>query len=122
MPNGAAIAISGAVEGIVDEAVLRRLLDETSIVAGPIRIGPGKPRILSGLPGYNNAARFSPWIVLLDLNGVGCAPEYVSELLSKPAAHMHLRIAVRQVEAWLLADSAHLSQYLGVRAAQIPSD
>jgi hypothetical protein len=35
---------------------------------------------------------------------------------------MSLRIAVRELEAWLLADPERISGYLGVSVAEIPTD
>jgi hypothetical protein len=60
--------ISGAVEGIVDEAVFTRIVRAVRAEPGPVYGKNGKPQLLERLPGYNNAARFSPWLVLVDLD------------------------------------------------------
>jgi hypothetical protein len=60
--------ISGAVEGITDEAVLARVVRAAG--AEPFRTYSkrGKAALKQGLASYNNAARFAPWVVLLDLD------------------------------------------------------
>lgn len=120
MPAPNPVVISGAVEGLVDEAVLRRLLQDAGASPGPIHGRNGKSYLRRHLAGYNSAARVSPWVVLVDLDHeASCAPELVVLWLSRPAAHMHLRVAVREVEAWLLADRENLAPFLGVATQRI---
>lgn len=116
------MVIAGAVEGPVDDAVLRRLFVECGHEPGPIHIKNGKSGVIDKLPGYNNAARFTPWLVLIDLDDATCAPEYVATELPAPAAQMLFRVAVRQVESWLLADASRLASFLRVSRARVPGD
>lgn len=72
--------------------------------------------------GFNAAAEFQPWIVLVDLNGeFECAPALVKFWLPRPAKHMRLRVAVRSIEAWLMADLENLATFMGVSRDSIPS-
>lgn len=115
--------ISGAVEGIVDEAVLRRLVDEAGGRVGAIYGKNGKPHLRRVLGGYNNAARFSPWLVLVDLNSdAECAPPFLASWLQAPADMMRLRVAVRAIEAWMLADRDQLATFLRVPVTRLPRD
>ena len=115
--------ISGVVEGIVDEAITRTLLEHVGCVAGTMYVQGGKPRLLEKLAGFNSAARFSPWLVLVDLNGdAPCAPEFVSAVMPKPSPQMVFRVAVRQAEAWLMGDAQELASYLRVSQARVPDD
>ncbi len=101
------------------EALLRR----SDLEPGRIHVKGGKPNLLKHLAGYNNAARYSPWLVLLDLDHDDeCAPAFVARYLSTPAEGMQLRVAVRQVESWLMADAERLSAFLAVRTSSVPSD
>ncbi len=69
------VVISGAVEGDVDEAVLRRLAEQVGAAIGPVHGKKGKQFLLRRVHGYNNAARFGPWVVLVDLDqDADCAP------------------------------------------------
>lgn len=121
MPQPGGVVVSGAVEGAADEAVLRRLIAHVAADVGPIHVGHGKPNLQKKIKGYNNAARFSPWVVLVDLNhDADCAPPFVAEWLPNPADRMCFRVAVRQIEAWLLADRKEIAKFLVVRPALIP--
>jgi hypothetical protein len=111
------------VEGPVDDAVVRRLVQEVGHSVGSVHIKNGKPALLEKLAGYNAAARIAPWLVLLDLNGdADCAPRFVDMHLKSPAEHMMFSVAVKQVEAWLLADRTNLARFLRVSQAKLPTD
>lgn len=117
-PEG--VYISGAVEGLLDEAVLKRLITHVGAAAGPIYGKKGKSHLLRRLKGYNCAAQQTPWVVLIDLDqDADCAPPFRSETLPLPAARMCFRIVVREIETWLLADHERLARFLAVRPALI---
>jgi hypothetical protein len=115
------IAFSGAVEGPLDEAVLRRLIRHMEATPGPIHGKNGKGALRRAIRGYNGAARFSPWVVLVDLDQeADCAPPLVANWLPAPVPWMAFRVAVREIEAWLLGDRDWLAAFLGIRASAIP--
>lgn len=115
------VSISGAVEGLLDEAVLRRLVQHVGAVSGTVYGKAGKHRLLQRLSGYNQAAYQAPWLVLVDLDHAAkCAPPYKVSCLPDPAPYMCFRIAVREVEAWLLADRERLADFLGVNVSRVP--
>jgi hypothetical protein len=110
-----------AVEGDVDAAVATRLLQVVGLEPGPVHGFRGKNWLDRQIRGYNSAARYADWLVLRDLNGdAACAPELTSRLLPRPAKGMIFRIAVRAVEAWLLADAVNLARFLVVTHSAIP--
>ncbi|GAB4255951.1 MAG: ATP-binding protein [Thermoleophilia bacterium] len=80
--------VSGAVEGVVDEAVLRRIVEQLGAQLGVVYGKRGKAGLDASLSGYNRAARLSPWVVLRDLDRDECAPAVRSRLLPDPAPHM----------------------------------
>ena len=115
-------AVSLVVEGATDAVVAKRLLEEVGLQAGPEYVCGGKATLDQRLAGFNNAARFSCWLVLRDLDrDAACAPELRQRLLPSPAPHMRLHISVRAVEAWLLADADGVRDVLRVRGAMISS-
>jgi hypothetical protein len=115
------VAITGAVEGDLDEAVVRRLVQHVGARPGPVHGRSGKAHLLQRLNGYNQAAHVSPWIVLVDLNhDAECAPPLRTSWLPNAAPFMCFRIAVRTVEAWLIADHERVARFLGVGAARVP--
>lgn len=114
--------ISAAVEGIIDRAVVQRLFTEVSLPLGTIYIAEGKHNLRKKLPGYNQAATFGYWFVLVDLNQEApCAPQLCKEWLKHRSPHLYFRVAVRAVEAWLLADRESLAGFLSVLVQKIPS-
>jgi hypothetical protein len=117
------VIVFGAVEGVVDDAVVRRIVRATDHEIGPIHVKDGKQALLQKLHGYNAAALFVPWLVLVDLNGdAPCAPPFVAQHLPTPKGNMLFRVAVRQVEAWLLADRARFARFLRVSPAKLSND
>ena len=114
-------SISGAVEGLIDEAVLRRLVMDTGGTMGPVYGKQGKEHLLLRLPGFNAAAIHSPWVVLVDLDrDAECAAVLRRGCLPAPAPFMCFRIAVREVETWLLADREELARFVGVPVSRVP--
>ena len=115
------MVVSGAVEGILDEAVIRRLAADLDIHMDAVFGRSGKPHLREKITGYNQAARFSPWIVLVDLDDEECAPSLCGEWLPTPAEGMCFRVAVREIESWLLADRARIAAFLGIQESRVPS-
>lgn len=110
-----------AVEGDVDGKVAERLLEHVGARTAALYVTRGKDRLQAKLPGYNQAARFSPWLVLVDLNQkLDCAPLLRAAWLPSPAPHLCFRVAVRTLEAWLMADAQRLADFLGVPAGAVP--
>jgi hypothetical protein len=115
--------ISAAVEGIVDEAVALRLIAHADATPGDVYGRQGKSFLRQRIAGYNNAAKRMPWIVLVDLDrDSDCAPPLRKAWLPQPAPYLCFRVAVREVEAWLLADGERLASFLGVARSSLPSD
>jgi hypothetical protein len=123
MPERGPVLISGAVEGLLDEAVVKRLITHVGGRPGPIYGKSGKTQLLRRLEGYNQAARFAPWAILVDLDqDAECAPPFRTTCLAEPAPNLCFRIAVREVEAWLLADRERLARFLAVPQRAVPFD
>lgn len=121
--NQAVIPVTIAVEGDTDAAIIGRVLGHLGIAKGPTYGLRGKHWLDRRLVGYNNAARFSPWLVVRDLDHDAVCPKELTErLLANPSSAMRLRIAVRSSEAWLLADSDNVSRFLGVHRQLVPED
>lgn len=116
------VIFSAAVEGPTDEAVLRRVIEHHGATLGTVYGKAGKPALLRQLRGYNQAAEIQPWIVLVDLDhDADCAPPARARWLPQPGSNMLFRIAVREVESWLLADREALAGFLGVALARAPT-
>jgi hypothetical protein len=60
-------------------------------------------------------------VVLVDLNDdAPCPPPLVATWLPGRNQNLHLRVAVRAIEAWLLADREAIAYFLHVPQAKIP--
>lgn len=115
-------SFTAAVEGFVDEVVLSRMASDVGLDVQRVYQCGGKASLVRRLNGFNAAAMHAPWVVMVDLDRNACAVTYRAELLPQPAPGMALRIAIRQVESWLLADREQAARWLSVNAARIPSD
>lgn len=113
--------ITLAAEGVVDIEAAARLCEHAGHSVHKKFPHRGKGSLNPRLPGYNNAARLSPWLVLRDLDkDAECAPTLVNELLPARSNLMLLRVAVRALEAWLLADTVSFASFFQVRETSIP--
>jgi hypothetical protein len=115
------LALSAAVEGIVDDAVVRRLIQDAGAIVRAVYISGGKANLRQKVNAYNHAAARSPWLLLVDLDREECAPALRASWLPVPGRLMCFRVAVREVEAWLLGDRQQIANFLGVAVARVPS-
>ena len=121
MKNLRPFFVTAAVEGTIDEAALRILLVHCGLNPGPIYSGFGKNYIRQRIKAYNQAARHSTWVVLIDLNHEAeCAPALRRNWLLSPNPLMNMRVAVRGIESWLLGDQERIASFLGVPLSKIP--
>src|SRR3989304_7127405 len=115
------IVVSAAVEGSVDEALVKRLISEAGGIPGEVYGKNGKLPLRARINAYNSAARYRPWMILIDLNHeANCAPDLCRAWLPTRSPKLCFRVAVREVEAWLLADREHVAKFLSISKARIP--
>jgi hypothetical protein len=121
VPASIPVVLSAAVEGEVDEHVLRRVVEQAEARVGQIYGKCGWDGLRDRIEKYNAAARHGPWIVLVDLDRkFPCAPALVANWLPQRSPHLVLRVAVQSVEAWLLADRERVARFFDVSASSIP--
>jgi hypothetical protein len=114
--------ISLLVEGVTDEAAVTRLVEEQGRPVLAVYGRRGKSWIDGNISKYNSAAKYSDWIVLRDLdNDAPCAGQLVARLLPVPSPRMRLRVAVHQLEAWLLGDIDGASTFFGIARGRLPT-
>lgn len=119
------IPVNLAIEDVLSEAVLRRLLGhvDRDYAIGVAYGRAGFGYLKNTIHGWNRAARGVPFIVLTDLDQYSCPPALIGEWLAEPKSpNLLLRVAVREVESWLLADRANLAGYLGISPKRIPAE
>ena len=112
------IPIYLAVEDDLSEGILRRLLQLRPVeyAVGTVFKKGGFGYLKKQTPAFNNLAKGCPVLLLTDLDARPCAPDLLKEWL---AVQRHkdflLRVAVHEVEAWLLASGAGFGAFLGIR-------
>jgi hypothetical protein len=117
------IPIHIAVEDDLSEKVLRRLLTDSR---RPFQVGSvinrgGFGYLKSKIDGFNKSAKGLPFLVLTDLDQQVCPSALIEDWLGKPInPNLIFRVAVREVEAWILGDRENFSSFLGISADQIP--
>jgi hypothetical protein len=82
------VVLSAGVEGIVDQAVVQRLTDELGFSVYGFHGLRGKSFLKERINAFNSAARFNPWLVLVDLDSDECAPQLRSDWLVAPSRSM----------------------------------
>ncbi|MEW6234963.1 MAG: hypothetical protein AB1656_06215 [Candidatus Omnitrophota bacterium] len=117
------IVIRLAVEDDLSEAALRRILDYSNrdFLVNVCYGKQGVNYLKKHISAYNHAAKIIPYLVLADLDRAECPPALIQEWLIR-AAHPNLlfRVAVREVEAWLLADGEGIADYFHISPSLIP--
>ncbi len=112
--------ISLAGEGYLDLAVLRRLANDAGFQPSEEYGRQGKNFIDKRLANWNAAAAHAPWLVLRDLDADAvCAGDLASRLPPNKSGLMCFRIAVREIESWLLADQQACVDALGFRVVDL---
>ncbi len=116
------IPLNLATEDELSETVLLKLLSETGrySVGQTYRQG-GFGYLKRTISGWNAAAVGTPFLVLTDLDEAACPASLLrSWLPTPPHPNLIFRVAVREVESWLLADSDHLASSSESRANDSP--
>lgn len=110
-----------AVEGDTDVAVAAAILRAEGRDVGRVHVCDGKTRLDERLRGFAAAAVHAPWLVLRDLDhDAECPPRLLQQLRPGGAIGV-VRIAVRAVEAWLLADAAAAAKWLRIPMGRVPT-
>jgi hypothetical protein len=73
--------------------------------------------------GFNNAAKGIPFLIGTDLDSYECPAALINDWLRTPQHHnLLVRVAVREAEAWVLADKDNFANFLGIRSSLVPDD
>jgi len=117
------ISINLVFEDSLSESVLRRLLDNSrqNYIIGICYNARGQGWIREKINGLNRAAKGMPYLILTDLDRYECPPILLNEwLIGTRHRNLLFRIAVRQVESWLLGCRSAMGKFLGIKEVSIP--
>lgn len=118
------IPINLVVEDELSEAVARKLLESSSrpYALRIVYSRGGYGYIKKKIRGFNNAAKGTPYLVVTDLDTEDCAPVLIDKWLNKQTLQPNLlfRVAVKEVEAWLLAHRSAFAEFVGVCEGLVP--
>ena len=114
-----------ATEDEVSEAVAERLVDEVNddlFISVRMRRG-GNSYLRAKLPGLVGTAEKFPVFLLTDLDRLPCPSALIAQWCGALALPESLvfRVAVREVESWLLADNQAFAEFFGVPGHRLPA-
>jgi hypothetical protein len=117
------IPISIAVEDNLSEMVVRSLLRQSGkkFIINACYGKKGSGYLKKSIEGFNKAARVKPFLILTDLDKTECAPSLIGDWLGHTKSdNLLFRIAVREVESWVMAHRKAFSSYFKVPEEIIP--
>lgn len=119
------IPINLAVEDALSEAIIRQIIRQSKrdFIVGTCYNRRGYGYLKKTIRGFNNAAKGTPYLVLTDLDKNECPLGLIEKWLPHPKhPNLLFRIAVREVESWVLGDRAAFAKFLGIKQELIPQD
>lgn len=115
-----------ATEDALGEAIGHRLVAETvGCISVAVSMGKqGNGFLKQKLPELITLAHSCPVLLLTDLDLVVCPAELIRKWAGKKVIPRNLlfRVAVREAEAWLLADRDSFAAFTGVPVNKVPTD
>jgi hypothetical protein len=117
--------IAIATEDAISEAIAEKLVAQYSHFSIHQKLGKkGNGYLKASLSNFFEMAKQHPVFMLVDLDLSACAPKLIEqwqERTNKPKpVNMLLRIVVREIESWLMADYENFNRFLC--NAKIPRD
>lgn len=114
-----------AAEDDLSVAVMRRLIKASGrdfLIARTIN-ARGYGRLKADMGKYQTASHVLPHVILTDLDRYPCPPALLEDWgVTTLPSRMLFRVAVREVEAWLLADREGIAGFLSVAKNKVPQD
>jgi hypothetical protein len=113
-----------AVEDLLSEAVAKAALTRLNMSASQTIGLRGNAYLRSKVSALNKTARAFPVLLLTDLDSPSsCPPELIRGWISVPREEaLIFRVAVVEVESWVMADHAAFAELLGIRRDRVPRE
>lgn len=119
------ITINLAVEDELSEVVLRTLIKQSkkNFHIGHIFRRSGYGYLKKNLLAFNSASKGTPFLLLTDLDRGECAPSLIKGWCSHSLSQNFLfRVAVREVESWVLAHRSAFSEFFEIQEREVPTN
>lgn len=114
------------VEGSLEEYAARTLLRSTGLWHDRVivKVAGGDAGFWKQAPIYLQIARRERVFALVDLEKSQCAPSLIRGRLGDAPlpGNFVLRVQVRELESWVLADSKGIAGYLGISESVVPGE
>ncbi|MCL6614398.1 MAG: DUF4276 family protein [Firmicutes bacterium] len=117
------VTVDILVEGWLDEMVARKAISFAGHQPGTVFGKHGLGYLKNKLSGFNElAAHSNPILALVDFmdTGLECPPQLVESWLPQCSPRFLLRVVVREIESWLLADREGISGFLKIPLRLVP--
>lgn len=109
------------VEGDVDLAVMRKLLAFADLPFSGGTVANGKQKLKKFASAWNKAARNGgPRLILCDLDAEPCPSGLITQFVGQRNVNLCFRVAVREIEAWLLADAKGIARFFDISPSVVP--
>lgn len=114
-----------AVEGRTDIPVAERLVQLVGLYPQRTLVAEGKRALDRRIPSLNRSGAHLNWLILRDLDrDAPCAPRLIRQLLKEGTQQprVAVRIPIRAMESWMLADSEGFAQGFAASLRDVPCD
>jgi len=119
------IYLNVAFEDVLSEFIISRLLESFNNKFSICNSynGRGFGYLKTSINGFNQASATIPFLVLTDLDQNSCPVNLVNDWLnSEKHPNLIFRVAVKEVEAWILGDSVGFSRFSRTPIKEIPNN
>jgi hypothetical protein len=116
--------ITLAVEDSLSEAVARKMLFQSEKNYSVVNClgGKGFGYLKVKINAFNKAAKALPFFIIADQDR-GCPPDKIKSWLNQKAhSNLLFRIAVMEIESWVMADRKAFADFLSISVANIPHE
>lgn len=108
----------------MDEAMANRILIDVGHTPGSCYGKKGFAYIRDKIGNFNQTASIINYFALVDFmdTGFSCPGEVVTTWLPYREPKMLLRVVVRELESWLLADRENMADFLQIATSKVPAN
>jgi hypothetical protein len=115
--------IAVVAEDQLTQAVLHKCISEVlpAYRVARTEVKRGRGNVQRELGAYAALAEVMPVLIGVDLDGDDCAPTLLGAWgRLPPQAGLLLRVAVREIESWVLADQRRVASFIGAAPNEVP--